>query len=299
VNPKKLELEDRWIVSRTNSLIEGTTKDLESFRLHYMARNLEDFILNDFSRWYVKIVRDRLSPWYSGKDKEAAQFTLLYVLENLIRLLAPVTPFISEKIYRKLFFSRGKPLSVHLCSWPKTDRVMKDRHLEKQMQTVKQTIEAVNSLRQSEKIKLRWPVSKLFIRPRNSEVKSTLKKFESIIRNMSNSEGIVFVQKVPKRNRKSFEAGELCLGEVSMDKALIRELTRNIQVLRKKEGLKISEKIVLRLKTDKVTEKTLGKNRETISKGVGAQRIEFSKPKVVKGVLKFKEKKIEIGFERK
>ncbi len=296
---KDLELEDRWMVSRINSLVEGTTKDLEAFRLHYMARNLEDFILNDLSRWYVKIVRDRLSPWYSGKDKESAQFTLLYVLENLIRLLAPVTPFISEKIYRKVFFSKGKPLSVHLCSWPKADKAMKDRDLEKEMEIVKKTVEAVNSLRQAEKIKLRWPITKLFIRPGKREVKSILEKFGSLIKNMSNSEEIVFVQQIPKKKRKSFEMGELCLGEVSKEKALLRELTRNIQVLRKKEGLKIRERIRLFLKSDKKTEKLLGRYRERISKDVGAYRMEFKKPKDVKGTLKFEKKRVVIGFERK
>ena len=299
LSPKNLELEDRWIVSRINSLIEGTTGDLENFRLHYMARNFEDFILNDFSRWYVKIVRDRLSPWYSGKDKKSAQFTLLYVLENLIRILAPVTPFITEKMYQRLFFSRGKPLSVHLCSWPKADKAMIDRGLEKEMEIVKQTTEAVNSLRQSEKIKLRWPVSKLFIKPKNREVKSVLERFASIVKGMSNSEEIVFVREVPKKKRKAFEMGELCFGEVSKEKALLRELVRNIQVLRKKEGLKIRERIVLQLKTDKKTEKILGKNREVISKGVGARRIEFRKPKDTRGVLKFRDKKIGIGFEKK
>ncbi len=263
-----------------------------------MARNLEDFILNDFSRWYVKLVRDRLSPWYSGKDKKSAQFTLLYVLENLVRLLAPVTPFISEKIYQRLFFSKGKPLSVHLCSWPKANKVMIDRDMEKEMDVVKQTVEAVNSLRQSEKIKLRWPLSKLMIKPKKREVKTTLNKFSSLIKNMSNSEGLVFVQQIPKKKKKSFESGELCFGEVLKDQALLRELTRNIQVLRKKEGLKVKERIRLFMKSDGKTDKLLTINKDKISKNVGAYRVEFKKPKDVKGVLDFKGKKVKIGFEK-
>lgn len=298
VSSKKLELEDKWIVSRINSLIESTTKDLENFSLHYVARNFEDFILNDFSRWYVKIVRDRLSPWYSGKDKVSAQFTLLYVLENLIRLLAPVTPFISEKIYRKTFFSKGKPVSVHLCSWPKADKVVIDRSLEKEMDIAKKTIEAVNSLRQSEGIKLRWPLSKLLIKPKDRKVKSILKKFETLVKTMSNSEELVLVQQVPKKKKKSFEFGDLCLGEVLKEQALLRELTRNIQVLRKKEGLKVRERIRLFLKSDRKTENFLGKERGRISRDVGAYRIDLKKPKKVRGILKFEGKKIEIGFEK-
>lgn len=298
VSSKNLELEDKWIISRINSLIDSVTEDLENFRFHYMARNMEDFILNDFSRWYVKIVRDRLSPWYNGKDKVSAQFTLFYVLEKLIRVLAPVTPFITEKIYQKLFFSNGKPMSVHLCSWPKPDKVMINKDLEKEMEIVKKMIEAVNSLRQSERIKLRWPLSKIMVKPKNTEVKSTLEKFEALIKAMSNSEELVFVQQVPKRNRKSFEMGELCLGEVLKDQALIRELSRNIQILRKKEGLKVKERIKLFLKSDAETDKILTKNKEKISKNVGAYKVEFKKPEDVKGVLEFEGRKVKIGFEK-
>ncbi len=300
VSSKALEIEDRWIISRINSLIESVTNDMENFRLHYMARSFEDFILNDFSRWYVKTVRDRLSPWYEGKDKTSAQFTLLYVLENLIRLLAPVTPFITEKIYRKIFFSKGKPLSVHLCSWPKPDRVMIDEDMEKGMNMVKQIIEAMNSLRQKERVKLRWPLSKLFIKPKNREVEKVVKKFSSMIKKMSNTEDLVIVSHIPKKRRKSFEYGELCLGEVLKDQALLRELSRHIQILRKKERLKVTEKIRLWLKTDKKTSETIKKNKVWLSKSVGASKVErgIPKQKKPKGSLKFDKKEISIYFEK-
>ncbi|UCC92136.1 MAG: isoleucine--tRNA ligase, partial [Candidatus Aenigmatarchaeota archaeon] len=217
---KRLELEDKWIISRINSMIEKTTNELENFNLHYMARNLEDFILNDFSRWYIKIVRNRLSPWYSGKDKESAQFTMLYVLENLIRLLAPVTPFITEKIYQKLFFSKGRPKSIHLCSWPKEDKGLINKKLEEGMEFAKKVIEGANSLRQEIKVKLRWPISELLIKPKDEKTGKVLKGMGDILKTMANVESMKFVSKLPKK-KKSFEHGGLAFGEVVKDKAFL------------------------------------------------------------------------------
>lgn len=298
---KKLELEDRWIISRINSMIKSTTDNLENFNLHYMAREFENFILNDFSRWYIKIVRDRLSPWYSGKDKEPAQFTLLYVLENLARLLAPVTPFITEKIYQKLFFSKGKPKSIHLCSWPKEDKGLIDKKLEKGMEFAKNVIEGANSLRQELKIKLRWPVSELFIKLKDSEIQSSLEGMENVLKTMANVEKVSLVKSIPKKyKKKAFDYGELAFGEVLKDKAFLRELIRNIQVLRKKERLNVKEKINLWLGTDKKTGETLDKFRETISKEVGASKVRMGIPKKFKpkGSLEFKGKKVKVYFER-
>ncbi|MCD6590436.1 MAG: isoleucine--tRNA ligase [Candidatus Aenigmarchaeota archaeon] len=298
INTKELELEDKWIISKINSLIRNVTNDLENFRLHYLGRRLEDFILNDFSRWYIKIIRDRLSPWYSGKDKPSAQFTLLYVLENLIRLLAPVAPFITEKIYRDIFYSNGKPKSVHFLSWPNENKDLVNEELENDMLVAKEVIEAVNSLRQELKIKLRWPVSKVFIKPKNKEAEISMKHTEKILKIMANTESIIFVENIPKKEKREFEFGELCLGKVLEDKAMIRELTRNIQVLRKNEKLKVTEKIELFLEVDWKTRKILEQYSDNLKKGVGAKTLRFEKIKNVKGSLEFKGSDIKIYFEK-
>jgi isoleucyl-tRNA synthetase len=295
---KDLEIEDKWVISKINSLTAKVTKDLEEFNLHYVGRNLGDFILNDFSRWYIKIVRDRLSPWYSGKDKKSAQFTLLYVLELLVRMMAPITPFITEKIYQKLFARAGKPKSIHFSSWPKPDKTVINKKLEEEMEIVRGVVETVNSLRQERGIKLRWPVSKLYIKPKDGSVEEVIKKFSHIIRILGNVEEIVILGKIPQKQRKAFEHGEISLGEVLKEESLIRELIRNIQVLRKKEGLNVHESIELSLSSDKKTEEILSKHLENISKGVGAKKVRIGKPREVKGELKFESRKVKIDFKK-
>jgi valyl-tRNA synthetase len=283
-----------------HSLITTVTDDIENFRLHYVGKRLEEFILNDFSRWYIKLVRDRLSPWYDGGDKRAAQFSVLYVLENLTRLLAPVTPFISEKIYRKLFFSDGRPASVHLCAWPKTDESLVDRKLEGAMDLARSAIEGANSLRQKTGIKLKWPVEELIIKAKDKETEEVLREMDSVLRSMANAEKIVFAGELRQKEKLPFEYGELALGPVLVEKAFARELMRTIQMLRKKDGLNVNERIELYLETDEKTERTIEKSRDSISNEVGAARIHKVLPhKVgVKGELDFEGKKVRIYFEK-
>jgi isoleucyl-tRNA synthetase len=296
---KELEVEDRWIVSRINELIKTTTQNLENFRFHYVGKDLENFILNDFSRWYIKIIRDRLSPSYEGKDKKSAAFTMLYVLENLIRLLAPITPFITEKIYQKLFYEKGKPISVHLCSWPKEDEGLIEKDLEEAMEIAKSVIETSNALRQKMRIKLKWPLSELFVKT-DKEKKEMLKKVDKILKIMANAEKITFVKKIEKKEKADFEYGEIGFGEVLKDKAFVREFMRHVQMSRKKEGLHVKDRIELWCSCDKECEKIIDKYTEMIKKEVGALRLHKNLPEKdkMKSEFEFEGKKVKIYFEK-
>ena len=113
--PKDLQIEDKWILSKVNSFVDKTKSLTDEYKAYQYIRDVTDFILKDFSRWYIKIIRDRVSPFYAGKDKEAAQFTLRYVLDRVLIFMAPITPFLADYVYTDVF--PGKE-SVHLESWP-------------------------------------------------------------------------------------------------------------------------------------------------------------------------------------
>ncbi len=294
--PKSLNKEDKWIISKTNSLIKSVTKNLETFAFHLAGRGLVEFILNDFSRWYIKIVRDRVSPWYDGKDKEGAQYTLFYVLERLVKVLAPITPFISESIYHGLLIKgSGKHESVHLSSWPKHEMINKG--LENDMEIVKVLIESMNSLRQDKNVKLRWPVDKVFVQAKDKNVERAIQNLGNIIKVMGNVKEVVIVKKITGKTKR-FDKGKLALGGVLKGEALLRELTRHIQNLRKKQGFSVHDNIALWIKSDNTTEKTLKSFEKELSRDVGAKKIFIGKIKSKKGELELEKKKIDIGFER-
>jgi len=286
---KQLNLEDRWIVSRVNSLTKSMTKNLENFRFHLAGRELVDFLLNDFSRWYIKLIRDRVSPFYTGADKKSAQWTLNHCLETVLKLLAPIAPFISEKIYLELF--HGKE-SIHLESWPRPEKARINKHLEKGMETAKQLIESMNAARQEKKIKLRWPVDKVFVQAVDEK---SARELQEIVKRIGNVKDVVLVKKLTGKAR-DFEGGKLALGTVLKEEAMVRELIRRVQELRKKSNLVVSEKIQLFLRTDKKTEMLLKRFEKEIRSGTGSSRVFLGKPKSKKGQLEFDNKSIEIGF---
>lgn len=279
--PAKLALTDKWIVSRLHTTTKTVTEAMDSFAFHTASRALVDFILNDYSRWYVKLVRDRVSPFSQTKDKQAAQWTLRFVLEEVIKLLAPFSPVITEKIHLTL---TGK--SVHLQPLPQTGK--RQPELEEGMETVKQLVEAMHALRQEKNVKLRWPIDKVFL-----HTKEDLSRFHSTIQRMGNVKEVVVVGKVTGK-AKEFPGGSLALGSVVKDDALVRELIRKVQDLRKKNGLDVAQTIQLTLATDDKTEQLLKGREKDIVSGTGSSSVTFGKGG--RGSLEFERKKIDIGF---
>lgn len=287
-----LRPEDRWIMSRVNSLLD-LTEQARQYMIHRLAIEVSDFILNDFSRWYIKLVRDRLSPWYRGRDKPAAQYAIHYVLERLVKVMAPLSPFMSEHIYQDLF---RKGFSVHAESWPVKEPRVINKNLEKSMDIVKGIVESMNSVREKKKLKLKWPLDAVYVYPEKKEALKAVKDLRDVISFMGNVKEVKVLKKA-SREMKAFPGGRLGLGEVLTDESFLRELVRTVQVLRKKEGLRVTEKIILYLKSDKETEELLKKNEKEIALEVGASRIVYGEP-AKKGSCMFEGKTVFIGFRK-
>ncbi|MCX6815154.1 MAG: isoleucine--tRNA ligase [Candidatus Aenigmarchaeota archaeon] len=292
--PKELSLEDEWILSRANSITEKVTEDIENFRFHSASRSLADFLLNDFSRFYIKLIRNRVSPWYEGGDKRAAQAVSHHVLGKVTILMAPFTPFISEKIFTEMF---PRQESVHLAEWPAPEKERIDMKLEGQMEIAKSVIETVNFARQESNIKLKWPLSEIHVIAKEKSYRDAISGMAGIIKNIANAREVNVSEKGRKPGKK-FEHGEVILGVVLKDDALVRELIRKIQMLRKEQNLKVTERISLVLETDKESEKTLRENEKEILEGVGGGSLKFGPLTGERGSLEFERAKIRIWFEK-
>ncbi|MBU0530067.1 MAG: class I tRNA ligase family protein, partial [Nanoarchaeota archaeon] len=288
--PKYLKIEDKWILSRINTVIHEMTEYLEKFEFHRGGRLIVDFILNDFSRWYIKIIRDRVSPTYKGEDKKTAGAVLMYVLEKAVRLLAPISPFITEKIYQEAF--GGK--SVHMSSWPESEKKYVDTKLEEHMSAVKNVIEIAGALRQDKRIKLRWPVSELIVS--GEKLEDAVKTLEPVINTMANVKSTKFSKKIV--GGKTEGGITVDFGKVLMDEALLRELVRNVQEVRKKSKFNVHDSISLFIKSDKETEKVLKGFEDRIKQGVGAKTVVMGQIKHQKGKLEFEKKIVDFGFEK-
>jgi isoleucyl-tRNA synthetase len=142
---------DKWIVSRLNRLILEVTKSLESFDVVSAARNLENFVIEDLSLWYIRRSRSRFQKPKNKKELKESSSTLRYVLLTLSKLTAPFIPFLSEEIYQGL----SEKESVHLEDWPKPNKKFINENLEKKMAKVREIVAQGLAERKLEKLLLK------------------------------------------------------------------------------------------------------------------------------------------------
>jgi isoleucyl-tRNA synthetase len=147
---------DRWLMSRLNHLIDDIEDKIERFELHKAARALEEFVMNDFSNWYIRCSRKRFWTEEATQDKYSGYSTVYYCLITLSKLVAPLVPFISDYIYQNM----GEPNSVHLQDYPTSNKKSIDIQLEEKMTEVRKIVEIARSLRAKARIKLRQPLSR-------------------------------------------------------------------------------------------------------------------------------------------
>ncbi len=183
-----LRPEDKWLLSRLENLRVAVGKELETYDLHRACRLLDDFILNDLSRWYVKLVRART--WKEGEDREksAAYRVLWEALGAVTRMMAPVTPFLAESIYQTL---DGRLLSVHMEPWPGPAQQWANNELEKQMAVAQEVVEIVSKARQKQQMKLRWPVKKIAVKSPSEAAAKALATFREVVMSQANAKDLV------------------------------------------------------------------------------------------------------------
>ncbi len=184
-----LRAEDRWIISRSQSLIKEVTSAVENYQIHKATRALSEFILEDLSRWYVQLIRPRTWVEKEDPDKLSAYYTIYSVLKATVKLMAPFTPYIAEKIYKNLA-TEEDPESVHMCNWPDVEEALIDAELEADMKIARELVEASLNARQKVKRKLRWPVKRIIISPTSEKAITAARKLERIIRSQTNSKAI-------------------------------------------------------------------------------------------------------------
>jgi valyl-tRNA synthetase len=132
--------EDKWIISRMNKAAKEVTDNLEKFELGMAAQRVYDFIWNEYCDWYIEIVKPRLYA-DEGTDKDTARFVLIKVLKDMLKLLHPFMPFITEEIWSFLPETSSRLIKA---DWPKSSE---EENFEKAETNMEFIMEAVRSIR--------------------------------------------------------------------------------------------------------------------------------------------------------
>ncbi len=157
--PADQSILDRWLRSELAALVIDVDEAMEAFNVQQAARHLAEFI-DDLSNWYVRRSRRRF--W---RGDPAALATLHECLETVTRLLAPIVPFITDRVWRALIVPTDSeaPDSVHLAAWPEVRRERVDTNLSRHMALARRIVEAGRAARAGSGMKVRQPLSRALI----------------------------------------------------------------------------------------------------------------------------------------
>ncbi|MFL9482407.1 isoleucine--tRNA ligase [Chitinophagaceae bacterium LWZ2-11] len=203
---------DRWILSSLNTLIKRVTESLDDYEPTLAGRVIEEFLDEHLSNWYVRLCRRRFWKGDYEADKIAAYQTLYECLETLVRLMAPISPFFSDAVFKNLNAVTGRfnAESVHHVLFPTANEAVIDNSLEERMQLAQDVSSLVLSLRKKVNIKVRQPLQKILIPVLNLEMKEQLEKVEDLIKAEVNVKELEYITEtegvIKKKIKPNFKA---------------------------------------------------------------------------------------------
>ncbi len=242
---------DKWILARWQETLKETTEQLDQYNVVKPARSLVQF-MDDFSTWYLRRSRDR----FKGSDladKEAALATTRFVLEQLLLVLAPYTPFMTEYLYQQL--CNSQEISVHLQNWPELEASFADETILKEMQAVRDIVEVALAARAQSGLKIRQALETLLVKlPAGL---SSLDTYEQILAEELNVKSVKAVSSIEEQPGYHVQEGngmtvslKTELSEALLKDGFVREFVRQINFLRKKAGLSIADRVMITYETD-------------------------------------------------
>ena len=234
IDVEKRDITDKWLISKLNKLIKEVTSAYEEYDLTKVTKAIIVFLNDDLSNWYIRSNRRRFWESELTESKKAVYLTTYEVLLTLTKLTAPITPYISEEIYKCLTNKE----SVHLEDFPKYDDSLINESIEKQMDLIRDICSLGRFAREEAKIKVRQPISELIL---DSNDEETIGNLQVIIKEELNVKNIIFIKDMDKYMeyivKPNFrEVGKLFGSKVNMFAETLKKLSHDeISKLRNEE----------------------------------------------------------------
>jgi len=236
-----LRWEDRWILSRLNKTINVVTKQMESYRFNSATKTLYDFVWHDFCDWYIEMAKVIFRLPEKEIEKVTTKNTSLFLLDNILRLLHPFIPFITEEIWQNLYSIHPEDFENSLikASWPKPDPSLLDPEIERSMDLVQEVVTSVRNIRSEMNIP---PSKKLtaYLKVEKKDIQKLLEENREHILTLGRIEKLEIGLKLKKPTSsatavaKDFEIYILLEGLINIEqerKRLEKEITRLKELL--------------------------------------------------------------------
>ncbi len=196
-NREDLELGDRWILSRLNQVIKQTRENLETYGLGEAAKGLYEFIWGDFCDWYIELIKPRLWRESGDPSRLVAQQTLAQVLENILKLLHPFMPHITEELWQTLTQKEGEFLALQI--YPQVNTELIDPNLEETFVNLIETIRTIRNLRAEAEIKPGIKAS-VILQSANEKERTMLAAGQNYLENLGKVEGLTITETLDNEN---------------------------------------------------------------------------------------------------
>ena len=206
---------DRWILSSLNSLVAKVQAYMDDYEPTHAGRAIEDFVDESLSNWYVRLCRRRFWKGEYEHDKVCAYQTLYECLETVSALIAPISPFFSDLLFRTINTVTGRHAeeSVHHLLFPRANKNAIDESLEQRMQLAQDISSLVLSLRKKINIKVRQPLQKILIPILNEKMQKQIEKIEDLIKSEVNIKQIEYLDNANGFIKKKIKPNFVALGK--------------------------------------------------------------------------------------
>jgi len=181
----KLELADRWILSRLNEVILRVREQYENLRFNDAAQLIQDFIWKEFCSWYLELSKERMYNSDEIESQQTVKFILLDVLEKSMRLLHPLMPFITEEVWQSLkeYFPMEEKALI-IAKFPKADKKQIDNRIDEEMSLIQESIVAIRNLRKQVNIPPGKEVE-IIVRPVDNEQSVILQNYDNYFQKLA------------------------------------------------------------------------------------------------------------------
>lgn len=277
IGEAKLEKEDEWLLSRLNNTRKEFNSAFESYEMNRAAKALRTFLVEDLSKFYMKLVKERVA---SGNG-EGALFAIYSSVLGVLKMLSVIAPFLPEYIYQEFYRKHEGEESVSLYPLAEMREGEINPLLEKQFEYIREVVPAFLELRQSEKVKLRWPLAHAHVQSESQEVLDSVNSFSGILSRMINVKSVSADGSPKKFPSASFSGGTIYLDseltEELYEEAITNEIARRIQMLRKEMGLVERDRISVIMEMEDEFSAIVQKNKEALMKSTNSRSMEFGR----------------------
>ena len=186
---------DRWILSELNTLVKTVDEAFADYEPTRAGRAIQEFVDANLSNWYVRLCRRRFWKGEMTDDKVSAYQTLYTCLETLARLMSPIAPFFSERMFQDLNNVTGRIASesVHHVAFPTVHEEMIDKALEERMQLAQRICSMGLSLRKKSNLRVRQPLAKIMLPVQGDSFRQQVERVQHLICSELNIKEIEFL----------------------------------------------------------------------------------------------------------